>query len=172
MLRDFRVRLALQLGITVGVLSVVALAIFFVGKDIKSTTAQVLLTRREISATIRQLSDLARLRDEARRAEPKFAVLRNALPRRDELFSFPENIYALAEQNDVAASFTFGNEEEDRIAFSLSANGTYDAVVRFIGVVEREYPFIDLSGFDIIRSEGGYLAQMQGNIFFVDETQE
>lgn len=169
--RKFSTRFALQVGITLGVLGVIATAIFFVGKDIRATTDQVLATRREVQSTIRQLSDLARLREEARIAEPRREVLEDALPRRDELFSFPDEIQALAAENDVSVSFAFGAEEAGSIGFSVNAFGPYGAVTRFINALEEEYLFINLSSFDIIASGNAYQGSVTGSIFFIDESE-
>ncbi|MBI2010682.1 MAG: hypothetical protein HYS89_00365, partial [Candidatus Colwellbacteria bacterium] len=124
---------------------------------------------------LREINELSRLREEAKLAEPRLASLRDFFPKRDELFTFSDDLQSLASSNNLGLSFSFGGEEKGesgkpgRADFTGTVQGGYPGILEFIqGLEELDY-LANLVSFDII-AEGNnrYNATLKGEIFFSD----
>ena len=155
-----------KLAIAVGLVGIVLTSLILIGLDTRDIAAEVIESKKEVNVKIRQMNKLAQLREEAKTADSYSPRLEGALPNKDELFSFPDEIRAMASENGVNANFAFGSEGADSIEYNLSVQGTYSELVNFIKALEDKIFFISISGMDIVSQENGYVLNIKGNLFF------
>lgn len=160
----------LQIAIAAGLLVSIIFLLVIVGIDTKSVAERVIETRTEVNTRIKQSREIMRLREEAAIAEDKQKALGAILPKRDELFSFPNQIAKISTEKVVGTSFSFGNESDGQIAYNLAVQGSYTNIVEFVKTLERDIPFMDISSFNLNSSgDGGYSLDLRGSLFFNGE---
>lgn len=158
-----------NITIAVGAVIGIVVLLIVIGADTEKIAGDVVSTRNELKTEIEQISRLAQLRDEAKLAEPKFAVLENILPKKDELFSFPAKIEELAKSQGLSSKFSFGAESEKSIQYSIIIqNGTYEEILRFVKTIEEDKPFMSIGSLDMVSGGSGYNATINGTLFFDD----
>lgn len=157
-----------QIAVASGLSILIIILLVVVGIDTKRVADSVLDIRGEIYSQTRQSEQIAVLREEAIRAEDRQAVLEEALPKRDELFSFPNQIGSIGSQSDVGVNLTFGGEGERQIEYTLVAQGSYSNIAGFVRKLE-EILFMNISSFGINQSADTYSLNLSGNVFFNGE---
>ena len=169
MLDKFKNRAALQIAMAAGLVAVIAVVLFIIGADTKSVADEVIFAKGEIDIQRRQADELARLRGESEKAKPKFAILEEIFPSRDDLFSFPDEISDLAGENGVTARLTFDSEDDGSIGYKLAVQGSYEGINGFIKAIEDNIPFMSMTSVDVILSGDVYNAEISGRVFFNGE---
>jgi len=174
MIESFRRRLVFNLGILVFLLIVFISLIVFLGKDISQKAGYIAATRNNLNVRLRQLNDLARLREEAKVAEPNLIKLQTLTPTRDKTFSLPRRLEELARANNLGFSFAFGSENPPAdnlgsINFNMTVEGSYQNILSFIRTIETGPYFMKISSFDIIRQESGFRALLGGSVFYLPQ---
>jgi len=109
------------------------------------------------------------LRGEAAMAESKQKTLDNALPKKDELFSFPNQIAKISAEKAVGTNFSFGREDVGQIGYNLTIQGSYASIFEFIKVIENDIPFMNISLFNLTLNDNEYGVNLNGNVFFNGE---
>lgn len=166
MLYKLESRLVLQIATAVGLIGIIFVALLLTGIDTRNIAEEVVDARREVNMQVKRLSGLAELSEEAELAEPRLEVLRNVLPKRDELFSFPDEIAAFASGYGVGLSFSFRGETERNIGYNIVILGDYEEVVSFIEALEENFPFMSIEETSIFLQGEEYNARIKGNVFF------
>ncbi len=169
--RDFKGRLLTATSISLGIFLTLLAALFFVNQDLKSQALAIKTAKSDLKTRVQQLNDLVRLREEAKLAEPNLAKLESAVPARDDLFSVRRDIEGLAGRNNLAVSFSFGNENPKTealgsINFELRLQGGDFGVRSFISQIESGYPFVKITALDMVRQENDFIATVKGQILF------
>ena len=159
----------LQIIIGAGLSVAMVFLLTIVGVDTKNIAERVIETKTEINIQIKQSEEISLLREEAAKAEDKQRVLENALPKKDELFSFPKEVTAIGTKEAVETNFSFGNEGDGSIGYNLAVKGSYINVTNFIRILENDIPFMNISSFNLVFGGGEYSANLSGNVFFNDE---
>ncbi|HEY4498239.1 MAG TPA: hypothetical protein VJA63_01220 [Candidatus Paceibacterota bacterium] len=168
-------RLLFNIGLSLSFILFALVALVVLARDIKSQADYTTATRSELKLRLKEINELARLREEAKLAEPKLASLRGFFPKRDELFTFSDDLQSLARDNNLGLSFNFGSEEKGesgesgRAEFTSVVQGSYPGILKFIeGLEEIDY-LANLVSFDIIaEGSNSYNATLKGEIFFSD----
>ena len=171
MTRDFRKRLTISVAVAAGITVALLLLLFLVGRDVQTQAGNIKSAKDGLKTRVQQLNDLARLREEAKLAEPNLAKLKQTVPQRDELFSVRRELEQLAGNNNLAASFTFSSENPkennlESINFELKIQGGEYEVGSFINQVESRYPFVRISSLDMVRQENKFSSALRGKILF------
>ena len=153
---------------SIGLVLLASVAIILVGLDTKSVATEVISSKEEVNKRIKQVNELAELREEAKAASAYLPILEGSLPEKDSLFSFPDKIRSLASQNGVNVNFSFGSEGPDSIGYNMLINGTYAEVVAFLRVIEDIIPYASISSIDVASEGTGsrYTIKIGGNLFF------
>lgn len=152
--------------VSIGAVGVILVGLFLVGIDTKNVAEEVVKARAELKMGIDQLDKLAQLREESKLAQSRIGSLENLLPSRDELFSFPTRVETLAANQGLSARFTFGSEGDGSIDYSLDVQGLYGEIVNFLDSIEKNMPFMNVAGTDIIIAGEEYRASISGKVFF------
>lgn len=151
--------------ISAGAVLTLLAVLAFVALDAKTIAGEALNSRTELNTKISKLEKLAQLREEAKLAEPRFAILENVLPNRDDLFTFKKEIEAIGKSHGLDVDFSFGSEGEESINYGMSAIGDYDEIIDYIKTIENSIVFMNISSVDVIITEGGYRAAINGSVF-------
>jgi hypothetical protein len=172
---DFRKKLLIQIGITVGSIVLLGILIAYVFGDVRSVGESIRATRAALVARTQAISSLSELRTDAARATLLVNQLRNALPSRESLFIFSEDINRIARENNITPTFSFGSEiagsagTPSKIEFLINVAGDYQAVLSFINSLESSRYFTRVKSVELL-SQGAnttaYQAIMSGEIFF------
>jgi Tfp pilus assembly protein PilO len=165
---DFKTRLIVQILLIFGILVIFGGTLIFLGRDMKNTAEEIGSTKTDLAIKLAQLGDLARLREDVRIANAKLPILQGALPTKDNLLGLPNRLSNVAVNDGVSINFQFGTEQEGNIDFNLTVEGTYDAMVKFIGDVELTMPFINFSSIDLVQigMTDTYRSTLGGILFF------
>jgi DNA-directed RNA polymerase beta subunit len=102
--------------------------------------------------------------------------LRNALPNRESLFVFSEEVNRLARERNLTPSFTFGNElpsespsMPSKVEFVVNVAGEYESVLLFLNAFESSRYFTHVKSLEFL-SQGinttAYQAVLSGEVFF------
>lgn len=166
MFHKTRNSISLQTSIAVGLSFFIVFLLVIVGIDTRNVATEVIDTRVEINTRVKQSGEIARLREEAERAAPKKAILENVIPKKDELFTFPNQIAQIGSSQDLIANFTFGSESEGQINYSLIARGNYEDIAEFARKLKNDIPFMSISSFDLVLGAGEYNMNFAGKVFF------
>lgn len=161
-----KARLLIQIGVSLGIALVILTLVIFLGLDIGKRANDVAVSRGELNGKIKQLNNLAELQSDKETSEIYSIKLQEVLPKRDDLLSFPSRIDAIAGSHNVASQFSFGNESDKNIQFSLVIQGNYNNIVSFIETIEKDILFLDLESFDVVGSDIEYSAKLVGTIYF------
>lgn len=171
--KEFQRRLLMNVGLLLAVILVLGGFIVFLGQDIKSLRSSIIQTRRELSARSQEISLLFDLKRDFQKAEAYFSTLDNALPKRENLYVFNQEVYRFGNMNNLGRpSFSFGDEISPTevfpgwAKFSIFANGAYDDILNFLIDLERSRHFISIEGFDMIHRDNKFNTQLAGEVFF------
>lgn len=174
MLRNAKSRLTINIAVALGILTVLLFALFLVSRDVQTQASSIKSVKSDLKTRIQQLNDLAKLREEARTAEPNLAKLEAAVPDKDELFSTRRELEQLAGRNNLTVSFSFGSEGQKEnglgnVNFELKLQGGDFSIRSFVDEVESSYPFVKINALDMVRQENDFSATLKGNILFNEE---
>jgi Tfp pilus assembly protein PilO len=164
--RDFKTRLTFHLLLFSLIVFITGGVILGLGRNIKTTATGIASIKQGFTTRSQQLSDLARLREEAKLADEKLPILRSVLPQKDKLFLFPQEIESLAIEKGVTTNFTFSKEVQGSADFTLAIGGELGAIIKFIKYIEETMPFISFTDFDLTQTTDGYRTVLRGTLFF------
>lgn len=169
--RNAKSRLTINIVIALGILIVLLLALFLVSRDVQTQATNIKTAKSDLKTKAQQLNDLARLREEAKKAQPNLVKLEAAIPDRDELFSVRKELEQLAGSNKLVVNFTFGNEgpKENNLGninYELKLQGGDSGIRSFVDEVESSYPFVRITALDMVRRETDFNATLKGQILF------
>lgn len=169
--RDFKSRLTINIAVALGILVVLLTALLLVSRDVQTVSTSIKTAKSDLKTRVQQLNDLARLREEAKQAEPNLAKLEAVIPDRDELFSVRRELEQLAGKNNLAINFAFGNENPKEnnlgnINFELKLQGGDFSIRSFVGEIESSYPFVRITALDMVRQDNDFSATVKGQILF------
>jgi len=165
MLRIPKNGLSLQIAFASGISLFIVVLIIIVGFDTRNIANEIVNIRSEISMQKKQADQLAVLKEEAAKAEARQVKLENALPTKDELFSFPARITSIGNEAGVAASISFGAESSEAIAYTIIAQGGYVNLLDFVKKIE-DILFINITSFEITQGDNGFDLNLKGSVFF------
>lgn len=171
-MEDFKKRLTLNIGLTTSILLVIIGLVVLLGKDIRDKGEIIFLSHSELTAKLQAVRDLAKLREVAKTVVPARQFLDKALPKRDGLFGLPREFERMAADKKVGFSFKFGQEsrpdstQPNKIAFEMTAQGTYNDLLEFVRSVEQSPYYINIAKLDVTRTGEKFNATIGGEIYF------
>ncbi len=170
MLSNFRKKFLLNVGVSFGIILMLALAIVLIGIDAKKSADDIFAMNTAISSRSKIAADLSRLREQEKTAEPILNNLLSKIPDEDSILSFSVYVKSLAEKHRAVSSFRFSEEirgdDYNSIKFNASAQGDYDSIISFMNEFEDAPYLINIASFSVIRQAEKYTAVIDGNIMF------
>lgn len=171
MVRPTKNRLLISIAIALGVIVVLLAVLLLVSRDVQTQATNIKASKSDLRTRSQQLNDLARLREEAKLAEPSSAKLESAIPTRDELLSLRRELERAAVSNFLSVNFTFGNEGPKEnslgnINFDIKLQGSDFGIRSFVDEIESSYPFVRIGALDMVRQEKSFSGDIRGKILF------
>jgi Tfp pilus assembly protein PilO len=173
---DFRKKVLISLGISLGIIIVICVLIAVVFGDFKAVGESIEnITLTRVTKT-QAISSLNLLKQDAEEAKIMANKLSNALPLREALFSFSEEMNRLARDMGLTSSFTFGNEiasgsasAPSKAEFVMNVSGGYEQVLAFMNAFEASRYFTRIKTLEFV-SQGintsAYQVIFSGEVFF------
>lgn len=175
MLRRFKTQITVSVGITLLLVAVLGITLFYLNKDIVSSSKAINSMRTEFFSRSRAIASLNELRSDADQARIYLDVLNSSLPTREDLPAFNTEVFNLEKTNNLPLSFKFGGMEvapqagvSGEIAFDLNLNGGYTNIVNFLKDLEASSYVTDINNFDLVGGgeKDEYRALFSGTVFF------
>lgn len=174
-MNKFNKKLLVEIGITFGLVAVVGGVMVYVWNDIGSIGESIKTTRTAFATRSQAIGNLSALQKQAQDASVIASQLRNALPSRESLFAFSDEISKLAREKGLTPSFAFGSEisgsgnAPSKIDFTINAAGEYQPVLSFISALENSRYLTKTKSIELL-SQGAitssYQAIISGEVFF------
>ncbi|MFA4999697.1 MAG: hypothetical protein WC519_03190 [Parcubacteria group bacterium] len=148
----------------------------FVWSDFNKVGESIEETMNALGARTQAINSLNLLRQDAAEAETMANKLKNALPSRDSLFLFAEEMNRLARERNLTPSFTFGNEiasqspgSPNRVEFVMNVAGERQPVLSFLESFDSSRYFTRVKNLEFL-SQGAnttaYQVILAGEVFF------
>jgi len=171
--KEFKKKLFVNIGVLLAVVFVLGGGILFLRKDIKLLSDSIAQERSQVADRGNEISLLFDLRKELKEAELYFSILDNALPKRENLYVFNQEVLRLGHVNNLdRPSFSFGSEIlstdtlPGRAKFTIFVSGAYADILGFLRDLERSRYFIKIENFDMVERDNKFNAQLVGEVFF------
>jgi Tfp pilus assembly protein PilO len=175
-MNEFKKKFTIQLGINIGIIALLGGLLAYVSGDLRSVGKSIEQAVAAVAARAQAISSLSGLRQDAAEAGVIVNQLRNALPNRESLFVFSEEVNRLARERNLTPSFTFGNElpsespsMPSKVEFVVNVAGEYESVLLFLNAFESSRYFTHVKSLEFL-SQGinttAYQAVLSGEVFF------
>lgn len=172
----FRKKLLINLSISLIIVLFLSGALVFIINDLRTVGMSIEKSEKDAIQQAQSISNLRELRQGAERAEIIINKLQNALPTRELLFVFSEDINRLARERNLTPHFTFGSETistepniPSSIDFTMVVTGNRQLILEFIKVFEASRYFTRIAKIEML-SQGGdnhiYQTTLSGVVFF------
>ncbi|MCL4405292.1 MAG: type 4a pilus biogenesis protein PilO [Patescibacteria group bacterium] len=174
--REFKVKFALSVGITLALLAVIVIAMLYIHGDLSNNSAAIAQINQAIASKDNTLKNLNLLEQQQPLAAPLLAKMDAAVPSQDMLFTLQQNMQAMAKSDNLSFSSQFGsqtpstNSTPGYVAISMTVQGSYSSILAFLEGIEGSTGFVSVSGVDITQqsSSNNFNAIISGNIPFHD----
>ena len=156
-------------SVTVGVLA--GLIVFF-GFKIGENAKLIYDTRAEGDSVSRDINQFSSLKVSAVEAEPLFERLKKFLPDDDAITLFGDKVEALATGFGLGNDFNFVGDpvvykgDIKYIKFSISVQGPYNNLIRFVDSLESFSYILNVSSISISEQGQSYGGIIYGSVFF------
>ena len=158
-----------MLGIVILVVSVL-----FLRSDLTSSVKEITKQYGTLTAKSSSLLSLVTLRGDLVKANPYFSFLERALPLKDQLLSFSDELEEMATKNSLEFNsqsiFVETKESTPKdpgyIVFRAAVTGDYVNIQKFLSNVESHRYFIDLTGVVLVKKAQAFSAIVSGRVFF------
>lgn len=174
-MNDFQKKLLIRLGITLTVLGVLVGLLLYIGGDVQAVNASIQTVRSSLNARSQAIGNLVELKKDSEEAKKGLSSLQNALPVRESLFVFSDELNRLARERNLSTVFTFGSETPGsasapgRMQFTVNVAGEYGAIIDFVKAFEASRYFTVINSFELV-SQGanttGYQGIISGEVFY------
>jgi hypothetical protein len=173
-LSDYKKSLFLNIGVTLGAITVFAAFFVLLRMNISHRVSVVTDIRSKRASVAQSADDLASLVKDAPVARAYTSKLTSLVPTHDYLISsFSNDIKAIAQKDNVSLSFLFRTESPasagqlGSIAFSATIDGSMNSILGFISEIESTYYAIQINTIDINKiSDNASRMSASGQIFF------
>ncbi|MDP3697169.1 MAG: type 4a pilus biogenesis protein PilO [Candidatus Taylorbacteria bacterium] len=174
MQRSFKFRLVSNLSFALGIISTIAIAVFYLGFDISSKANVIHETRAKLFSRVVGITNLGKLKEQEKIAESAFLKLNSVLPKRDSLFAVSRDLNDFARVRGLSFGSKFGEEIAPKdgkpgfIRLEMNVTGNYTNIISFIKDVEASDYFVNLLNFEIVSQGVRFNAIINGEVFFTD----
>jgi Tfp pilus assembly protein PilO len=168
---NFKKHLLTTIGVPVGIILILAIALVFTGSDIAKRTDNIKRLRGDLLFRQQLTESLALLRKDSQQAQGYITELQNMLPSQDQLVSFPRDISTIARQNNIDLNATLGQESPGSVGklmqteFIMSGTGSFDNFITFLKSIETARYFISLKSLDFGQQENNFKGVLTGVVF-------
>ncbi|MBI4193301.1 MAG: hypothetical protein HY536_01605 [Candidatus Colwellbacteria bacterium] len=172
MFGGFRQRIVWNGIVTLLILGALGAFLWVELRALGRTADAIASVRRALRLQIADADLLTRLRGESKRAASASSLLENALPKRDQIFTFSEDVARLARERGIDVSFAFGKEtpaspEAPGIAlFTMNVRGSYGAINELMSLIEKSRYLVRFSDADLVSQDKVFRGTVAGEVYF------
>ena len=151
---------------------ILTIILVVLGLKIKNTAQDIINQKIEIASKQQRIEAFALLEKDAVSASKYTSILQNALPTKDELITFNQEVDLLAKKIGVATNFTFGAESGEiqggvkGLAFQIKITGTLEQILNFFREMEKSRFIINISDIDLNKQGNIFSAGLNGQVYF------
>ena len=157
-------------GVIFAVLLGLIAAIVFIGADAGRNADGIFMATALVNSRSKAITNLSRLNDEAKIADPLLSDLARRLPDKDSLVDFLTYVKSLAAKYNGLSTSKFGEEFSgigfSSIKFNISVAGDYASLLKFINDLDRSPYFINVTAINLVKQADKYNVLMDGSIMF------
>ncbi|MEK7496259.1 MAG: hypothetical protein AAB616_02230 [Patescibacteria group bacterium] len=168
---NFKKRLLINIGIPLGICSLLIAAVVFLGSDITNQINKIEQLQGNLRYYIEMTESLALLRQDSEKAKHYLPELESVLPTRDQLVAFSGDLGIIARQSKVEISSSLGQESPGSeknlgsIDFTVAGQGEFDNLLNFLTLLKNSRYFIKIKTLDFGRQDGNFKASLTGQVF-------
>lgn len=170
---NFKKKIILNIGISLGIISILGVILFFLNSNIQEKTRQIQETRLELNLRSQITKTLDSLRRESEQAKLYSAELENILITKDKLVNFSQGLRIIAQQNQIDLKLIFGAETPKiktglgEINVTITIDGSFDNLIKFFQGLENSRYSVKLDKLDLTRKDDGdFKATLSGVVFY------
>lgn len=169
---SFKKKLLLNIGISLGIILILGVALFFLSSEIKNNAKEIQEVKEKMVLRSQTTKSIALLRRESEQVEPYLAKLDNILITKDKLVNFSQDLNAIAKQNKINFKISLGKEipktesKLGEINITMTINGTLDNLIKFLKDLENIQYFVKLNKLDFTKKGNGFEGILNGVIFY------
>lgn len=174
-MNDFQKKLLIRLGVTIGSLAILLGILLYIGGDIQAVNKSIQSVRTSLVTRSQAIGNLVDLKKDSEEAKKGLSFLQNALPARESLFVFSDEVSRLAKQRSLSAVFNFGLEvpgsatAPGKMGFTINVSGEYNSIIDFMKDFEASRYFTSVNSLELV-SQGanttGYQVMLAGDVFY------
>lgn len=171
---SFQKTLLIMLGVALAIIIPLLIGMMVLRSYINNNTQSIIQGKHELAQRTSTLNALVALRNEYNAyGKPRFNILYNVIPEKDELINISQEFQRMAQREDLGFGFSFQGEEATGdiglgfVRFSINVTG--DTLDNIIGFVEQVKDFRYLTTIENFRTEvkdKEIQATMEGKVYF------
>ena len=160
---NFRRELIIFASVNIGIILVLGIALYYLNTLISSETEGVAINRANIFSRNQMDENLAMLRTQWEIAQKYETALDNALPKKDQLINFSQDMETIGKKNNTNVNASLAEENGASatkllsLRFNMYADGTLDSLLQTLNAIK--------SSRYVTRAESMDLTKTQGNNF-------
>lgn len=169
---EFKKQIFIHVGLSLTAIVVLGCLIFIVKGDINRRVLKIQELESRLSSHARAEESLIALKAGADLADRAQAALFKYIPLSDELINFPKELAAIARDNNVQLSVSFGGEaaREDglkELTFDIRTVSGHAEFIAFIKALEQGPRLIAIQNTTVARrsGEGSFEGLVSGKVF-------
>ncbi|MCX6702431.1 MAG: hypothetical protein NTW60_01010 [Candidatus Wolfebacteria bacterium] len=169
---NFRRELIIFASINLGIIFVLGSAIYYLNTLISSETEKVAIDRASIFSRNQMDENLAMLRTQSAAAKKYETSLDNALPKKDQLINFSQDMEIIGKQNGVNANANLAEEvggTDSKLAslrFNMSLEGTIENILQTLNAIKKSRYVTKAESMELSKSQSNnFRLTTNGQIF-------
>lgn len=169
---NFRRELIIFASINIGVILILGIALYYLNTLISSETANVAVDRANIFSRNQMDENLAALRTQSATAEKYAAALDNALPKKDQMINFSQDMETIGKQNGTNVNASLSEENGVSatkllsLGFNMYADGTIDKLLQTLNAIKNSRYVTRAQNIDLSRTQGdNFHLTISGQVF-------
>jgi len=170
--KAFRTQFIVAIFIALGGTLFLVMFLIVFGLKISNSTKDILSQKAEIISKQQKIEAITLLEKNSVSVARYTTILQNALPTKDELITFNQELDSLAKRTGAAISFTFGSETGEvqggvrGLGFQLVIVGSLDQILNFFREIEKSRFVINISDIDLNRQANTFRGILNGQVYF------
>lgn len=173
MAQNFKKRLLIEIAVLLGIVLVMGGTLAYFASAIRTKGQAVIDARKALMSRSFSIENFAALRgDWNQGGKDNLELLRSSVPIKDQLITLGKDFQFLAGRAGLEFSYAPIGETAPAapnlgsIQFRIGVTGTYDAVQKYIGVLQGFRYITTVDGISLTRSGANYEAVILGRTYF------
>lgn len=168
----FKKKLLINGGIVFLIFTICGSGIYYVVSKIAEINAEIVLLHSEAGLSLAQRDELISLKKDSEMAAAYNLVIKNALPFKDDLFTFKTILEQLARKRSLHFGFTFGADvpgDEKNLGvvhFTISTDGNFNNNLNYLKDVENSGYILAIERAKSLGGTDNANGRIDGRVYF------